>query len=106
MASLRFLRPLASTSGCCFGFSNLEVTSRESIPAMQTSNGSGTHASRSAAGDVDVAVVGGGPGGLATAAAVLQGLGKYTTVKVHILRFRRYAAGLKGWLLPCALPTE
>ena len=33
--------------------------------------------------DIDVAIVGAGPGGLATAAAILSAFGKYTRVKVR-----------------------
>ena len=47
---------------------------------MAAGNGAGDPALDS----VDVAVVGGGPGGLATAAAILSALGKNTRVKVRL----------------------
>lgn len=46
-------------------------------------NGSGAIAARmdKESADLDVAIVGGGPGGLATAAAILSALGEHTRVQ-------------------------
>ena len=42
-----------------------------------------TKAAGTADHDIDVAVVGGGPGGLATAAAILSAFGQHIRVKVR-----------------------
>ena len=56
--------------------------------------------------DIDVAIVGGGPGGLATAAAVLSAFGSSTRVKVTVLLVPDHGTSCHRCQPTCALKSS